>query len=306
MDADRWDLYLTTLREFREAGRGERPAGRWNSSSLGKCPQSLIRAQLGDPGENSEISAKTRRTFAFGDIIGDIHKERSGRMGFLVYPPEGSEWHLTDDELRCSGYIDRLEISPPQTIGSIPEEVRGGWSEDWVKMLEGMRDAAREQDDRAPGYYIIEDKSIKASSMTYPPLWEGDAPGSPKPEHTLQIGSYVLMAKRNPDQLPGPIAGASVVYTGKDSGGMLEFPVDLDLAAALAEDRIKFLTAEFAKDTTSDITCECHDSNWMPFWCNHRYLLEERKGPKGGRRIYAECCSGANVERAWKAGDEAL
>lgn len=298
------DFYLEAYRAWKDAGRAEPKPGWWHASTYGKCPQSLIRSQLGDVGDNAHISAKSRRTFAFGDELHRMKKARSGRLGTLVYPPAGSEWHLEDSELRCSGYIDRLEIWPPQSVETIPEDKRAGWSVEWMEFVTYLRERLGREFERPAGLSIVEDKSIKSSSMTYAPLWNSDGIGEPKPEHTLQVGMYSLIARRNPDQLPGPLQRGAIVYTGKDSGGVLEFDVDLGAAADLAQQRIAFLTAEFSKAETKDIACECE--GWMCLYCNHRYLLEERTGPKGGRRIAAECCSGASFERPWRNGDESL
>lgn len=303
-DADLWDFYNQAEREFHDAGKEPKEPGWWHASALGKCPNSLIRLQLDPTSETNPISAKSRRAYAVGTAIHDMKKTVAGRLGLLVYPPDGNEFYLRDEELRLSGYIDRLMVWPPLSVSEIPPEIAGEWTPEWIGFLTDLRAKALATFDGEPGYYALEDKSIKASSMTHAPLWVDGAPGEPKPEHLLQVGAYALMARRNPDQLPGPLAGAKVTYTGKDSGGVLEFDIDLDEAADAAMDRIAVLSAEFAKDDVADITCECE--GFQVLYCPHRYLLEETAGPKGGRRIRAACCQGATTERAWRNGDEEL
>ncbi len=283
------DLYLDESRRWWDGRR--RPQSRdltrgWRASQLGSCMQAQYRERLGEP-RTREPDASARRAFAWGEMVEDFYRSLHQRLGLVL----ATQVVLRDDELDLSGHVDMLLRWPPQAVEDIPEDVRAGWSEEWLDWLRHVRDLVAERWP-AEGVVAVEVKSTHSYSLPHL-VREGE----PRFAHGVQVGAYRLMAARNPEQMPATPDRWRLDYVGKDSVGVVTFGVPsrwADVALQRVSDLNRYLAEE---REPADVPCECE--GWMVEYC--AYLREVHDGPT--TRLFI-CCNGATYERAWKRGEK--
>lgn len=280
------DLYLEEERAWFDASRPQARtlAGGWRASQLGTCLQAQIRERYGEPATR-RIDAATRRAFAWGDHIEDFYRTIHQRAGVVV----ATQVPLRDEELDLSGHVDLVLRFPPASVDEIPLQLRQTWSEDWLEWLRYLRD--RVQALGGQGCVAVEVKSTHSRSLPYL-LREGA-----RFAHEVQVGAYMLMARRHPDQLPCRVDRWRIDYLGKDSVGVVSIPV-LPRAAEIAHDRVASLNRYVAEEREpADVPCSCE--GWEVEYCRYSEALEP--GPDGPR---FRCCDGTTYQRRWKPGEK--
>jgi hypothetical protein len=212
------------------------------------------------------------------------------QLGLLRFGPEisGGETRLHDDELGLTGHVDAILGWPPENVDSIPEQYRDEWSEDYLDWLQGMRDkvllAFPELMDGS--LVVVELKTTHSNSL--PRL---KAEGEPRFNNGVQAGAYRLLAQRHPEQMPEGFdfetAQFRVEYVGKDTFGMLHFPIDQRWADE-AERRCHVLNRAVELESPPDCTC----AGWEVEYCALQTTPEVRYGPRGGQLLFFTCCEG--------------
>lgn len=281
------DLYLE---EHRAWWDGARPQARdltagWRASQLGTCPQAQIRERYGQP-RTREIDAQSRRAFAWGDMVEGFYRTCHQRCGLVV----ATQVPLRDDELDLSGHVDLVLGWPPSSVEDIPEDVRAGWSDEWVAWLRHLRARVRERFPAA-GVVVAEVKSTHSGSLPYV------AKEGPRYAHAMQVGAYMLLSRRHPDQFPWAVDRWRIDYVGKDTVGVVSCGVPLAFAeyARMRAEELNLWWRE--QRDPADVPCTC--IGWEVEYCRYSRTLEP--GPDGPR---FRCCAGATYERRWKKGEK--
>lgn len=285
------DLYLEEHRAWWDASR---PQGRdlttgWRASQLGTCPQAQIRERYGEPATRV-IDARTRRNFAWGDMVEDFYRTFHQRCGLVA----AAQVALRDDELDLSGHLDLVLSFPPASVDDIPEDVRAVWSDEWVAWLRYLRARVR-QEFPARGVVAVEVKSTHSRSLPYL------AKDGPKHAHAMQVGAYMLLSRRvsrrDPDAFPWIVDRWRIDYVGKDTVGVVScgVPHAYEQYASMAVSSLNDYWRE--QRDPADVPCTC--TGWEVEFCRYSETLEP--GPDGPR---FRCCGGTgSYERRWRQGE---
>lgn len=247
------DLYLEHQRAFRDEQRTKRLAesnlsdDKWYASSLGNCLRQQYLQRLGVE-RLRPIDADARRTFAWGDHVEDFLRTIYSRLGLV----ESTQWRLEHGSLVARG--DLLLRYPAADVSEIPEDVREGWSPEWIAFLEGLRREIREHPYK--GLVAVEIKSAKSTAMRY--MYNPKKPGGgegARETHLVQVGASMVLSEL--------VSGAPkpdhwfIEYMGKDAVGILRFPVPkkwLNIARSRWEKLDEIWSAQ---PDPLDVECEC-------------------------------------------------
>lgn len=253
------DLYLAKQRGFRDTARDVRRADAgiteegWYASSLGSCYRQQYMQRLGIERLRG-IDADALRTFAWGDHIEAFIVQMYQRCGLV----EDTQMRLQHGSLVARG--DLLLRYPPKPVETIPDDVRSGWSPEWLAFLADLRAEVA----RSPftGLVHSEIKSTHSRAMKF--LFKE---GKPRESHSIQVGCSILLESLVADA-PQPDFH-QVEYLGKDSVGLLRFRVG-DEWAEVARKRWEYLDSAWdAKANPMDVECECGKAKWMVTYCSY-------------------------------------
>jgi hypothetical protein len=250
------DVTLATKRTLRE----REASGRWSASSLGYCQRRQFFQRAGIP-ETNGPDDKAFRIFAAGDLFHEYLRESWRVAGLLLEPPmdrtcwcgrtqaeHGStEWHLGDKERNVSGYLDGLIVGPLAPVFHQDGD---------MNFAVAVRKRLVETYGNLSGALAEEYKSMNSRAI------ERAYREGPQPHHMIQLAAYKLMADTNPAQLPVVPEEWRLTYVGKDSLGILSFPLTsqwVEKAATILTD----LNLAWAEGVTPECTC----AGWMIRFC---------------------------------------
>lgn len=268
------DWYLLAHREWRQRDQGHTQTG-WRSSSLGYCLRKQTYARMGIDGYR-DFDAQTLRTFSMGDTYHDWIKRIYRNSGALLT----EEGRLSLEGRDVKGHYDVLLTGTP---GEITEAQRDRWSPEWTEHVEDMRAKLAVYTESFKDDVVIgEIKSISEWGL------KARRKEGAQHSHKMQVASYMLMARADPEQLPAMPTSGRVIYIGKDSKSSI-FEVEMEDSWVDEVDQIiDQLNEHWTAGTLPPCTCE----GWEVGYCD--YLLPTSRTivgkPKSNIVGGTDCC----------------